>query len=325
MSEFIGTKSHIQCKTYYNSFNKKLRFDELYNEYNGKNDEESSFSENETVRVVKPRGKPGRKRGRQPAAIAASEEKKDDDDKNDEDFEDETENAEKEEKEEAEPGEEKVKVKRGRRKSAAREAAEANPDSPGGPLGLWSTGEKQDFIKYLAIYGKNWKAIAFHIINKTVEQIEEYYDKNKVKLNLVELLESTKDTREPGEKKRRLSDKPVYVPAPVPTPAPQPTERRGPGRPKKLKSEDKKPSSGNLSPAITAIHPASPAALAIPSSPGAPSLISPGASTPTGGPQGPVFPSAVSGIVVKKKGRGRKPKSAMQPTAESPNVSPRSV
>ena len=62
--------------------------------------------------------------------------------------------------------------------------------------------------------------MTFHFTSKTQSQIQNYYDKNKVKLNLGDLLESTKDTREPGEKKRRLSDKVSYYSQ----------ERRGPGR-----------------------------------------------------------------------------------------------
>jgi len=34
-------------------------------------------------------------------------------------------------------------------------------------IGNWTTGEKQDFLKFFSIYGRNWKMLASHIPSKT--------------------------------------------------------------------------------------------------------------------------------------------------------------
>jgi hypothetical protein len=34
-------------------------------------------------------------------------------------------------------------------------------------VGNWTAGEKQDFLKFFSIYGRNWKMLASHIPSKT--------------------------------------------------------------------------------------------------------------------------------------------------------------
>lgn len=222
LSEYIGSKSHTQCKTYYNQYNKKLRFDDMRNS-SLTNDDESSFSDTD----AKPaKGKKGKDKFK--AKKEREKREREDEETKQDDAEDQNEGETGNDKEEDEEKKEK-------KKKRVKDTTSPTPDE--GPEVAWTPAEKQDFIKYLALYpafipfslypsrplfdwhryGKNWKAMASHF-TKTQSQIQSYYDKNKLKLNLADLLESTKDTREPSEKKRRPSDK-VY-----------PQERRGPGR-----------------------------------------------------------------------------------------------
>eukprot|EP01113_Clastostelium_recurvatum_P024352 TRINITY_DN2908_c0_g1_i5.p1 TRINITY_DN2908_c0_g1~~TRINITY_DN2908_c0_g1_i5.p1 ORF type:complete len:1815 (-),score=266.53 TRINITY_DN2908_c0_g1_i5:405-5849(-) len=74
----------------------------------------------------------------------------------------------------------------------------SSPAAPKAPrvVSYWTPLEKQEFLKYLALYGKNWKVLAEHITGKTQNQIKNYFQNYKVKLNLNDLLENTKEERE---------------------------------------------------------------------------------------------------------------------------------
>ncbi len=71
----------------------------------------------------------------------------------------------------------------------------------------WTDGEKQMFLQYLTVHGKNWKMLSDLIPTKTVNQIKNYYQNYRNKLNLDELLpESDRNAgRGRGKKRGNLS------------------------------------------------------------------------------------------------------------------------
>jgi hypothetical protein len=71
----------------------------------------------------------------------------------------------------------------------------------------WTDGEKQLFLQQLSVHGKNWKVLSDVIPTKTVNQIKNYYQNYRNKLNLDELLpESDRNAgRGRGKKRGNLS------------------------------------------------------------------------------------------------------------------------
>lgn len=71
----------------------------------------------------------------------------------------------------------------------------------------WTDGEKQMFLQYLGVHGKNWKMLSDLIPTKTVNQIKNYYQNYRNKLNLDDLLpESDRNAgRGRGKKRGNLS------------------------------------------------------------------------------------------------------------------------
>lgn len=67
----------------------------------------------------------------------------------------------------------------------------------------WTDGEKQLFLQQLSVHGKNWKVLSDIISTKTVNQIKNYYQNYRNKLNLDELLPDIERNPGRGRGKKR--------------------------------------------------------------------------------------------------------------------------
>ena len=65
----------------------------------------------------------------------------------------------------------------------------------------WNEEEKEDFLKLLKMYGKNWQKIAENLPNKTQKQVKNYYQNYNNKLNLKDYL--PEDDKILPEKRKR--------------------------------------------------------------------------------------------------------------------------
>ncbi|KAJ3447152.1 duplicated homeodomain-like superfamily protein [Anaeramoeba flamelloides] len=72
---------------------------------------------------------------------------------------------------------------------------------------LWSTKEKDMFLKYWRIYYKNWKKYIELIDSKSISQIQYYYEKNKKKLNLGSFSNKQNFNRYNRKKKKKRKNK----------------------------------------------------------------------------------------------------------------------
>lgn len=73
---------------------------------------------------------------------------------------------------------------------------------------FWSVEEKENFLKYFKIYGKNWKKIGSFIPTKTQNQIKNYFQNSRNKLGLDKILASFKrDEPDMKKKEKRMEGK----------------------------------------------------------------------------------------------------------------------
>jgi len=73
-------------------------------------------------------------------------------------------------------------------------------------IGNWTTGEKQDFLKFFSIYGRNWKMLASHIPSKTQTQIKNYFHNYKIKLQQSNASSLEKDPAGLADSENNISD-----------------------------------------------------------------------------------------------------------------------
>jgi hypothetical protein len=58
---------------------------------------------------------------------------------------------------------------------------------PSSAVPKWTTEERQTFLQHFKVFGRNWPAIAPYLPCRSEAQIKNFYQNNKVKMNLVEL------------------------------------------------------------------------------------------------------------------------------------------
>ena len=63
-------------------------------------------------------------------------------------------------------------------------------------IAVWSQEEKQNFIKYFRLYGKNWRKLGSLIVTKTQHQIKNYFQNYKNKLKLEDLLKNSEGEKQ---------------------------------------------------------------------------------------------------------------------------------
>ncbi len=160
MAEHIGSKSHVQCKTYYNTFNKKLRFDDLHEKGA---EEDASYSENDEKgrdkeeREDREREKEEREREREKARRTKEKKEKKERERRERDNEEGEEYVEsgkedrgkESEKDKDDAEEHEHEAEKEKRRGKKKQKEEPSEDSP---AAAWSVTEKQEFIKFLAQY-----------------------------------------------------------------------------------------------------------------------------------------------------------------------------
>ncbi len=72
----------------------------------------------------------------------------------------------------------------------------------------WTGEERSLFIKYFAVYGRQWEQVADHIPSKTVPQVKNFFQNYKHKLKLNDLLPTDES---PTEKKRSRKNKVTHT------------------------------------------------------------------------------------------------------------------
>lgn len=90
-----------------------------------------------------------------------------------------------------------------KKKSSEKDAS--SPSSPSAPVNrddplTWTNAEKQQLFRAIQIYGKQWDRIASMVGSRTQSQVEGFYKKFKLKLNLQELMQQAEDLRRSAAK-----------------------------------------------------------------------------------------------------------------------------
>lgn len=149
ISQFIATKNSIQVKNYYQNYKKKGTELTSSTPLTSQTSTPTMSKETEEKRG---RGRPPKSREKDTKLGTKIEEDEDDEDE-DEDEDDED-----------------IGSKRGSGRQ------------------MWTEEEKENFLKYFKQHGKNWKAIADQMPTKNTNQIKNFFQYYKTKLNLTSLL-----------------------------------------------------------------------------------------------------------------------------------------